>query len=130
MKRRRPVLRNSADYERAENSSRPLAEVIQHFLRVSRMQGKLDEVEVREAWREVFGTPVENRTRKLHLQRDGTLLCMLDSGPLKEEFQHGKQEIVTVSTNILAARWCARCAFCDFQQAHATSMCDLCVSPS
>ena len=31
MKRRRPVLRNSADYERAENSSRPLAEVIQHF---------------------------------------------------------------------------------------------------
>ncbi|MAA73078.1 MAG: hypothetical protein CMN28_00025 [Salinisphaeraceae bacterium] len=93
-KRRRPVLRNSADYERAENSSRPLAEVIQHFLRVSRMQGKLDEVEVREAWREVFGTPVENRTRKLHLQKDGTLLCMLDSGPLKEEFQHGKQDIV------------------------------------
>ena len=38
------------------------------------MQGKLDEVEVREAWREVFGTPVENRTRKLHLQKDGTLV--------------------------------------------------------
>ena len=35
MKRRRPVLRNSADYERAENSSRPLAEVIQHFEGVS-----------------------------------------------------------------------------------------------
>jgi len=28
------------------------------------------------------------------LQRDGTLVCMLDSGPLKEEFQHGKQAIV------------------------------------
>ena len=69
-KRKRPVLRNSADYERAENSSRPLAEV-SRFLRVSRMQGKLDEVEVREAWREVFGTPVENRTRKLHLRKTG-----------------------------------------------------------
>ncbi len=94
MKRRRPVLRNSADYERAENSSRPLAEVLQHFLKVSRMQGKLDEVEVRQAWNEVFGQAVENRTRKLHLQKDGTLVCMLDSGPLKEEFQHGKQDIV------------------------------------
>lgn len=94
MKRRRPVLRNSADYERAENSSRPLAEVIQHFLRVSRIQGKLDEVEVREAWGQVFGQAVEKRTRKVHLQKDGTLICMLDSGPLKEEFQHGKQEIV------------------------------------
>jgi hypothetical protein len=94
MKRKRPVLRNSADYERAENSSRPLAEVIQHFLNVSRMQGKLDEVEVREAWGKVFGQAVENRTRKLHLQKDGTLVCMLDSGPLKEEFQHGKQALV------------------------------------
>ena len=94
MKRRRPPLRNSADYERQENSSRPLAEVIQHFLRISSMQGKLDEVEVKEAWKEVFGPAVENRTRRLSLQKDGTLLCMLDSGPLKEEFQHGKQEIL------------------------------------
>lgn len=58
------------------------------------MQPKLDEVEVREAWRQVFGQAVENRTRKIHLQKDGTLICMLDSGPLKEEFQHGKREIV------------------------------------
>ena len=94
MKRRRPPLRNSTDYERQENSSRPLAEVIQHFLRISSMQGKLDEVEVKEAWKEVFGPAVENRTRRLSLQKDGTLLCMLDSGPLKEEFQHGKQEIL------------------------------------
>ena len=94
MRRKRPPLRNSADYERAENSSRPLAEAIQHFLKVSRMQGRMDEVEVREAWNQVFGQAVENRTRKLRLQKDGTLVCMLDSGPLKEEFQHAKQDIV------------------------------------
>ncbi|MDA0729582.1 MAG: DUF721 domain-containing protein [Bacteroidetes bacterium] len=92
--RKRAPIRNSADIERAENSSRPLSDVIQHFLRVHRMSGRMDEVEVREAWREVFGTAVENRTRKLSLKKDGTLICMLDSGPLKEEFQHGKQEIV------------------------------------
>ena len=28
----------------------------------------------------------------------------------------GNKRLWTVSTNILAARWCARCAFCDFQQ--------------
>ena len=31
---------------------------------------------------------------KVASQKDGTLLCMLDSGPLKEEFQHGKKAIV------------------------------------
>ena len=93
MRRKRPPLRNSADYERAENSSRPLADVIQHFMKVSRMDGKMQEMDVRKVWAEVFGQAVENRTRKLRLQRDGTLVCMLDSGPLKEEFQHAKQYI-------------------------------------
>ena len=54
---------------------------------------KLDEVEVKEAWKSVWSSG-ENRTRRLSLQKDGTLLCMLDSGPLKEEFQHGKHEIL------------------------------------
>lgn len=93
MRRKRPPLRNSADHERAENSSRPLADVIQHFMKVSRMDGKMQEMDVRKVWTEVFGQAVENRTRKLRLQRDGTLVCMLDSGPLKEEFQHAKQDI-------------------------------------
>jgi hypothetical protein len=93
VRRKRPPLRNSADYERAENSSRPLADVIQHFMKVSRMDGKMQEMDVRKVWAEVFGQAVENRTRKLRLQRDGTLICMLDSGPLKEEFQHAKQDI-------------------------------------
>lgn len=92
--RKRAPIRNSADIARAENSSKPLADVIAHFLKVHRLRGKLDEVQVRESWDEVFGQAVANRTRKLHLQKDGTLVCMLDSGPLKEEFQHGKQEIV------------------------------------
>ena len=65
MRRKRPPLRNSADHERAENSSRPLADVIQHFMKVSRMDGKMQEMDVREVWAEVFGQAVENRTRKL-----------------------------------------------------------------
>ena len=77
--RKRAPIRNSADIERAENSSKPLADVIAHFLKVHRLRGKLDEVQVRESWDEVFGQAVANRTRKLHLQKDGTLVCMLDS---------------------------------------------------
>ena len=93
MRRKRPPLRNSADYERAENSSRPLADVIQHFMKVSRMDGKMQEMDVRKVWAEVFGQAVENRTRKLRLQRDGTLVCMLDSGRLIEDFEHAMQDI-------------------------------------
>jgi hypothetical protein len=45
------------------------------------------------AWKEVFGEVVNKRTRRLILQQDGTLLVTLDSGPLKEEFNHEKEKV-------------------------------------
>ena len=34
-------------------------------MKVSRMDGKMQEMDVRKVWAEVFGQAVENRTRKL-----------------------------------------------------------------
>ena len=47
-----------------------------------------------ESWKEVFGDVINKKTRRLILQQDGTLIVTLDSGPLKEEFNHEKAKII------------------------------------
>ena len=77
-----------------KNKTESLKELVDKVLRINRMHSKLDEVEVVLAWKEVFGEVVNKRTRRLILQQDGTLLVTLDSGPLKEEFNHEKAKII------------------------------------
>jgi hypothetical protein len=76
-----------------KNKTESLKELVDKVLRINRMHSKLDEVEVVLAWKEVFGEVVNKRTRRLILQQDGTLLVTLDSGPLKEEFNHEKEKV-------------------------------------
>ena len=77
-----------------KNRTQPLSAVIDKFLQLNRMHSKLDEVEVVLAWKEVFGDVIHKKTRHLMLQQDGTLLISLNSGPLKEEFNHEKAKII------------------------------------
>ena len=77
-----------------KNKTETLKEVRDKVLRINSMHSKLEEVEVVLAWKEVFGEVVNKKTRRLMLQSDGTLLVSLDSGPLKEEFNHEKEKVV------------------------------------
>ena len=76
------------------NDAKPLKAAIQQFIRAHRMQSKLDEVDVVNAWGVVFGVFVEKQTRSLRLQLDGKLWVKLDSGPLKEELMMAKGKMV------------------------------------
>ena len=87
-------------------------------MKVSRMDGKMQEMDVRKVWAEVFGQAVENRPGSL-LQRDGTLVCMLDSGPLKEEFQHASRTLPIESMNTWKP-WFSRSASSDVHRMGAT----------
>jgi hypothetical protein len=75
-------------------STQPLKNVIDNFLKVHHMHSKLDEVDVVLAWKKVFGDVIHKKTRHLLLQKNGTLVATLDSGPLKEEFSLNKDKIV------------------------------------
>ena len=77
-----------------KNRMQPLSAVIDKFLQLNRMHSKLDVVEVVLAWKEVFGDIIHKKTRHLMLQQDGTLLISLNSGPLKEEFNHETEKVV------------------------------------
>jgi vacuolar-type H+-ATPase subunit F/Vma7 len=76
-----------------KSKTESLKELIDKVLRINSMHSKLDEVEVVLAWKEVFGDVINKKTRRLILQQDGTLIVTLDSGPLKEEFNHEKEKV-------------------------------------
>ena len=71
----------------------PLGNAIDNFLKVHRLHSKLDQVEVVLAWKKVFGEVINKKTRHLKLTNDGTLVAVLNSGPLKEEFNLNKKKI-------------------------------------
>ncbi|PCJ80516.1 MAG: RNA-binding protein [Bacteroidetes bacterium] len=79
---------------RKRDNMKSIRDVIDKVLQLNNMHSKLDEVEVVLAWKEVFGDVIHKKTRHLMLQHDGTLLVTLNSGPLKEEFNHEKEKIV------------------------------------
>jgi len=76
------------------NDAKPLKAAIQQFIRAHRMQNRLDEVDVVQAWSACFGAYVERQTRSIRLQEGGKLWVKLDSGPLKEELQMSKGQVV------------------------------------
>ena len=76
------------------NDAKPLKAAIQQFIRAYRMQNRLDEVDVVQAWSACFGAYVERQTRSIRLQEGGKLWVKLDSGPLKEELQMSKGKVV------------------------------------
>ena len=81
-------------YGKANRESlQPVGSAIDKFLQVHRMTSKLDQVEVVIAWKEVFGAVINKKTRHLKLSSDGILLAILNSGPLKEEFNLNKEKV-------------------------------------
>jgi len=84
--------RNFYSLENKE-STKPLGDVINEFVKAQGIHTKLDEVEVVLAWKEVFGEVIDKKTRGIKLLKDGTLVAYLNSGPLKEEFNLNKKKI-------------------------------------
>lgn len=77
----------------SKESTKPLGDVINAFVKAQGLHTKLDEVEVVLAWKEVFGTVIDKKTRGVKLLKDGTLVAYLNSGPLKEEFNLNKEKV-------------------------------------
>ena len=73
---------------------KPLKAAIEQFIRVNRMQSKLDEVDVVLAWKACFGNMVDRQTRSIRLKAGGQLWIALNSGPLKEELLMNKTKVL------------------------------------
>lgn len=71
----------------------PLKDVIDRWLKAYRLDGKMKEMDVIEAWSEMMGTAVANRTKQIIIKNQ-TLYLKMDSAVMRDELAHGKQVII------------------------------------
>ncbi|MFN5147507.1 MAG: DUF721 domain-containing protein [Flavobacteriia bacterium] len=83
----------SMDEIKRNSNETPLSEVIDKLLRAYRLDGKMKELDVIEAWPEMMGIAVANRTKEITI-RNKVLYLTMDSSVMRDELSYGKQIIV------------------------------------
>jgi hypothetical protein len=81
-----------SDLKRTSNES-PLKDVIDRWLKAYRLDGKMKELDVIDAWPEMMGTAVSHRTKEISI-RNSTLYLKMDSSVMRDELAHGKEVII------------------------------------
>jgi predicted nucleic acid-binding Zn ribbon protein len=81
-----------SDLKRTSNEA-PLKDVIDRWLKAYRLDGKMKELDIINAWPEMMGTAVAHRTKEITI-RNGTLYLKMDSSVMRDELAHGKQVII------------------------------------
>ncbi|MCB0762476.1 MAG: DUF721 domain-containing protein [Flavobacteriales bacterium] len=75
------------------SNQQSLKQAIDDLLGIYHLRKGVDQAAVAEAWQQVMGKAISNRTQRIQLM-DGTLRIYLDSGVLKEEFSFEKPRII------------------------------------
>lgn len=78
-----------------ENTSIPISDALQEFIKKNKLQKGMDKVNAREAWANLMGNGVNNYTTAIEL-RNETLYVSLSSSVLREELSHGKSKIISM----------------------------------
>jgi hypothetical protein len=70
-----------------------VGELIDKLMKAYRLDGKLKEMDVIEAWGEMMGIAVANRTKQIQI-RNKTLFLTMDSAVMRDELSYGKTVII------------------------------------
>jgi predicted nucleic acid-binding Zn ribbon protein len=81
------------DERKRSSNETPLKELIDKLMKAYQLDGKLNEMTVLEAWPEMMGIAVANRTIDLKI-RNKTLYITMDSSVMRDELAHGKTIIL------------------------------------
>jgi hypothetical protein len=77
------------------NDQRVIGDVLKQIIQVNKLQPGMDQIDVKEAWRNLMGNGVNSYTNNVIL-KGSTLYVELTSAVLREELSHGKSKIVTM----------------------------------
>ncbi|MBW1654820.1 MULTISPECIES: DUF721 domain-containing protein [Flavobacterium] len=75
------------------NSESTISAVLQQIIQVNKLQAGMDQIDVRDAWKNLMGSGVNTYTKNVIL-KGSTLYVELGSAVLREELSHGKSKIV------------------------------------
>lgn len=81
-----------SDLKRNANEA-PLKDVLDRWLKAYGLEDKMKEMEVINAWPELMGVAVANRTKEISI-KNGKLVLKLDSSVMRDELLHGKSIII------------------------------------
>jgi len=78
---------------RRNNEHISINDALKGFIKEHKLQGGIDKVEVKDAWRNLMGNGVNNYTADVQLKKN-TLYINLTSSVLREELSYGKEKII------------------------------------
>jgi len=70
-----------------------IGDVLSEIIQVNKLQGGIDDVAVKEAWKNLMGNGVNTYTKNVVL-KGSTLYVELTSSVLRQELQYGKDKII------------------------------------
>lgn len=77
------------------NNQSTIGAVLQQIIQVNKLQPGMDQIDVKEAWRQLMGNGVNTYTKNVVL-KGSTLYVELGSSVLRDELSHGKSKIITM----------------------------------
>jgi hypothetical protein len=77
------------------NNQSSIGEVLKHIIQDNKLQPGIDQIEVKDAWKNLMGNGVNYYTKNVVL-KGNTLYVELSSAVLREELAHGKSKIVSM----------------------------------
>lgn len=75
------------------NNDSSIGDVLKQIIQVNKLQPGMDEVSVKDAWKNLMGNGVNTYTRNVIL-KGSTLYVELTSAVLREELSYGKAKII------------------------------------
>ena len=70
-----------------------IGSILNEIIQVNKLQGGIDEVAVKQAWKNLMGNGVNTYTKNV-LLKGATLYVELTSSVLREELHYGKDKII------------------------------------
>jgi len=77
------------------NNESSVGDVLKEIIQSNKLQPGIDQVAVKEAWKNLMGNGVNNYTRNVML-KGYTLYVELSSAVLREELSYGKDKIIAM----------------------------------
>ncbi|MBW4362582.1 DUF721 domain-containing protein [Flavobacterium taihuense] len=75
------------------NNQSSVGDILKQIIEVNKLQPGMDQIDVKDAWRNLMGNGVNSYTNNLVL-KGSTLYVELTSAVLREELSHGKSKII------------------------------------
>lgn len=75
------------------NNQSTVGDVLKKIIQVNRLQPGMDQIDVKDAWKNLMGNGVNSYTQNVVL-KGSTLYVELTSSVLREELSHGKSKII------------------------------------